>query len=585
MVFRRGCVAVGLLLVMWVAGAGASAVSAGGAAIAGGQVDYVQDQDVVSPLPEFAMAGGETLQMSVLPDETHGQVFVAGGRLVAVALNGSRRRTEVADISGIDRMVMLPAEPDLVGAEYTTHQLVVVDTRTDTVARHLPLGDTVCPVDLAATAGLVFFSYVDCDTPSDLTRFTSQGVGAVDPSTGRVTLSLLHGFYGSPGASLLAIPGQDALAVAVTFGSSYTAVYGVTGGSSPALTERVRQPDALFGAFESAISPDGHEIVTNGGSGGFYTAYSTTTLQPLGQYDAATSPGTPGGEGVAIRHDGRVMATFYAPYSPDAYFFKQDDWSTRQRVVDYGPPDPSSVVGPPIRLVAGGSPAFGALDAYLVTTDGEDQHPDLRRLRAGPAAGLTITTDRSVYTYGDLVHVAVTLASGTASRAVALYFTPRGGAARLIDRGAVDATTRRLLARLPVSTNGTLEATYVGDDNYAANVATKAVAVAAEVHLSLAHATRSQHWTSIAPHARKTVQAQVIPGNPGTCVSFRLDRLLHGRWKAVRTHTCSRIDRAHRAAWVFHTPARGRLRVAARFAGSASSGGSAWSYLRLRIKR
>lgn len=538
-------------------------------------VDHVGAADgILARFPKYSVI------TSIVPDDTRRQVFTTGTPGLSVV--STDQTTPMRTAPGVVKpqtATMLPDGRHLVALEWGGHRADIIDAATLRVTRYVQFDGDVCPQSAVSVSGLVFFSYALCEegTGEDADVWETA-LGAFDPTTGHTTLGL-RTFADDFPAGLTPIPGQAAFIAGTEHHSTpYTYVFETTGGASPTLTQRAELMQ--YDLQRGAVSPDGTRLVAPVLEPGGVPIYSTADLSLIGRYNTLDDTViNPAPTGTAFRSDGRLAVQLNGTHWTDVMIFGSTDTERRIRSLDYG-------YGPGAAITSRyAGVEFGAVDAYVVTYTNTD-FPMLRRVRSGSATPMSLSTDRVSYRTGAPAIVTVRLARAATNRQVRLYVTEAGGARRLVAQGNVDGTGQ-FRARLPMRRNVTLQADFAGDLSHGSATAARRVPVAARTAVSVTPGRLRTGWVTVRPRTHPTVQLRVFSPNPGGCASARVQRLAGGHWRTIRTTNCLPLDRASATNLRINgTYAAGtRLRVAARFNGSAANTPSPWTWARIKYRR
>lgn len=450
-------------------------------------------------------------------DEAHGHVYISDGKdqLLVRDLDGAA----VSAITGLDqpRGMTLSEDGDTLYVALQDARILAVDTTTLTTTS-LPAGTGSCPIDVAATAGLLWIAN-QCGGPGQL--------DALDPEDGTVTPALDDLIYFTSLDASPALPGR----IFWTGGGSLTEVV-VTATPTPALTPCA---SVVVGSNtrDVAISPDGQTVVTASGSPYEHPAFHTGDLSPAGVYTTAAYPNA-----VAFRADGLLAAGISGWYEPDVYLFTAAD-TAPWRNYEFG--------GIRNELLPGGL-AFGGTRMYAVT--GDIYRYDNFRLRVitpRAVSSLQVRTDRATYDYGKKVTVRVMLDTlASSQRAVRVYATPRGGDRTLIGSGTVPSGTKGELAvHTRATTRTTYSVEYDGDEQSDPSTAsTKPVSVRAKLVAQPYKQTGKSGKYYLWPVTKTAyVHAQVKPNHAGDCIVFQGQWLVRGHWGYDGTTKCVHLNK------------------------------------------
>jgi len=442
---------------------------------------------------------------SMVVDQAHGKVFVSGTTVAVVNLSGALLGT-IDGITNPGRMTLSADGTQLLVLD--GHAIKVVAPASATVIDTVPLGDAVCPEQLAPASGKVFFGYYTC---SSSTSHADQ-LGAVDLATGVVTTGLLA----LPWGQLAAIPGQPNALAGVASGS--VVLIDTTGGLVPTATERtsVSSPDTFGGM---AVAPDGSRLVVRSYGFGFkgFKALSTTDLSEVGSYPV-TSVYSPVPYSVAIRADGMLAMTYEESgydyvriYNPGS----STPFVNRSYSYPYGPPQ---LIG------------FGTTFLYGVHQSGTGETWDLSVYTPGPRAKLTLTTSRTHYAWLSDVTLQVRLSSPTKSRKVSIFGTPEGGTERLLTSGYVDSAGRLNVTRHDLKINTTFRAAFASDGVYDSASASRTISIAGKVTLTSRSTSRSGWYHRLPASPTPYLLGKAYAGSRTGFVEVIGQRQVSGAW-------------------------------------------------------
>lgn len=516
-------------------------------------------------VPQSAVAdNNKSLGMSVfrdiLVDQAAGHVFVSGGSLVAADLDGN----VIGPVSGISAARQMALSPD--GSKLVVANgdfISVVDPVALTLLDSIPTGVGSCPESLAASSGKVFFTYGDCSG--------SPGLGALDLTTKVVTTNLSTGVVPWR-AVLVSVPGAPSLIAAQfdgqqTYDPNSLVLLDTTGGATPTSTVRLTKTFASD-ITDLALASNGSEVlVAVPGTGS--NIYSTTDFSLLGTYPDDGIPSA-----LAIRDDGVVATGSVQRLDNRDLRFYAAGSAVAMRSVDFG-------YGPNTHEIAiqRHGLAFGASRAYAVTDLGQ-----LRTFTAGPPAVVTLSTDKSTYSYGGTATITVTLGSPTTNRTVEVYSKVRGSARVLKASGPVDGAGKLTFKATNLTRNTTFSAYFYGDDDFAPATATAMVSVRAKVTISTGSTSMSGSFHKLRHSPPPTVHVAVYPATPTTtCVKFVVQSYSHGAWRGFGSIACPKRSATTGSYGVtmYDFPAGVKLRVQASYPTTSQNASftSKWYYI------
>ena len=497
---------------------------------------------VVSSPPAAASVKLPTGQVdSLVVDQAHGKVFMSGAKVAVANLSGALLGT----IDGITAPGTMSLSAD--GSKLLVldgHSIQVVDAASATVVDTVPLGDTICPEQLAPASGKVFFGYYSCSGPG----YHADQLGAVDLASGVVTTGLLA----KPWRDLAAIPGQPN-ALAGLFSDSLILI-DTTGGLFPTATERT-SVSSSDNVLDMKVAPDGTRIAVSRAGFGFtgFKAYSTTDLAELGSYPL-TSPYGPQPQSVAIRADGMLAASYR---DSDYSYLRIYKPGSSTPFVDHRFPYTWQIPGPI---------EFGAQFLYGVHEHGAGTSAwDLEVYTPGPKAKLTMTTSHTHYAWSSDVTLHVLLSSPTKSRKISIFAKREGGTERWIKSGYVNSAGQLNVTIRDMKINTTFRAAFTTDGVYDSASASRIVLIAGKVTLTSSSTARSGLYHLLPASPTPYLRASVYQSTSNGCT-----RVLGQHWEAGAWHAFDKICIRSRHSRGFNIAIQGfkrgdRIKVVAQY--------------------
>lgn len=517
----------------------------------------------VSSSAEPVVAEGLAGFADIQPDPTHDRLFIsqATDTVVMVSPEGDVIG-KIGGLHGAIGMALTEDAATLWVALSDGDAVAAVDTESLEVVEY-PTGTATCPSTVALTAGTVWFSY-GCGGWG--------GVGAVDPSTGNVTLGLTELSHDNAAlATSPVLPGRLFLAESNSSPATLYS-YAAEGGATPSLTLDVKRWDIGGDVSDLIISPDGGKILAAGVHQSKTPLFRTSDLSGTGAYHH----GDRWSEAAAFRADGMVAVGVdgFSDGDPELYVYPpgtdEELASTDLGDDEWFKPHALAFLGD--RL-------------YAVTWNRyEDPEYRLWVIEPRPEPRLMVETDRRTYAYGETATVTATL-RGPAAGYLRLYAEPIDGEGVLVAEG-------------PVGPDGTLTGTYTpdhrtvfsaefdGDDTYAPTTAAISRQVGAIVTARMTGWLTTYGRVHLYRIGRAAIfDATVMPEQPGTCVYFRIQTRTGDGWSTNDTSRCIALDDNSAATGSIEGGAelRGvRMRLRAMWSGNSRNGPghSEWQYFR-----
>ena len=450
----------------------------------------------------------------IVVDQAHGHVFVSqnSGTVVVTDLTGKALGT-LEGLAGANGMTLNDDGSELYIALTGGDAVAQVDTTSPLAAGAVttyPTGTSSCPLDVAYTAGLVWYA-ATCDGQW-------AEVEALDPATGTI-YDTSTSVYNPRLASDPAVP---------------NAFFAGDRGSSPAQSYKFSAtglPDpsvATTSAWDVngsslAFAQDGATVVTGG-----HQELSTADLSQTDSY--AVSHAT---NAVAMRSSDDLIAFG----TTNGVVFYRHGASTRMGTYYFDDPDAA---------VLDGGLAFAGTRLYAVTYDSQfAPHYALQVItpRNRPRANVSVAVSGGHYRYGKKATVTVTLHGHKSSSRLELYAVTPDGKEYFLKRGRPDSHGR-LTMRLAMSVNAAFVGVFDGDAAVAANGAFKRVKVQAWVVGKLFKAKRhAGHYALYKPSQRLEYGSAVGPNKKGQCLYFRAQFHVHGHWGYDSTTSCVALNK------------------------------------------
>ncbi len=447
-------------------------------------------------------------------DQSHGHVFISqdSGTVVVTDLAGKPVGT-LEGLPGANGMTLSDDGSELYIALTGADEIAQVDTADPFAAGAVttfPTGTSTCPLDVAYTAGLVWYA-ATCDTQwADLV--------ALDPATGTLydTGSTVYNprLTSSPAVPDTFFAGDRGLSPAALY------KYSVTGLPAPSVTP-ISASDVNGSSL--ALSHDGATAVT-----GDHRQFATADLTQTHSY--AVSHAT---NAVAMRSSDDLIAFG----TTDGVVFYPNGSGTRLGTYRFDDPDAE---------VVDGGLAFGATTLYAVTFDvqAESQYAlQVVTPRNRPRASLSVAVSKGHYRYGKKATVTVTLHGHKSTSQLELWAVTPDGKLYFLKHHRPDSHGR-LSMRLAMSVNAAFVGIFDGDATVAANGAAKRVKVQAWVLGKLFKAKRHVHHVALYRPSQKALYgAAVGPNKKGQCLYFRAQFHVHGHWGYDSTTSCVPLNK------------------------------------------
>ncbi|MEZ0578361.1 hypothetical protein [Nocardioides sp. MH1] len=447
----------------------------------------------------------------VVVDDAFGRVFVTQRDDTLMVASADLSTHESVMLDGPGRAMALNDDGSVLYVVVdAVDQIAAVDTKTLEVTT-VPATVSPCPQQITYADDLLWVA-----------SSCAQGAGvvAVDPATGAVTE-----VDDRPSAYVLDA-GDGLLVTATRTGEVRSFEIGGADGS-PALT--LLGEATLSGTIDDlAVSADGARLFSATG----YPSYrlSISGLPGLA-YEGPADIGTLGNAAVAVRQDGLIGA------SGDGGV----QFATPAGRSTYGPQN-SGEWGPQT-----GGLAFGTHLLYTVLGNPYSKARYLTSYRPGWRSTLHVknfNVERTI-DLGDSVTVTGDLATRSDNRTVAVYGTRHTLTAPVALGTTVAGSDGRFSISVRPGRTMTLMVVFEGDDENvgAVEIQDGSVYVRARVTSELRGARRVRdHVAEYGVHDRALIVAKVAPAQPGRCATVDLDVRVAGRWRAVDTVRCLRLD-------------------------------------------
>jgi hypothetical protein len=234
------------------------------------------------------------------------------------------------------------------------------------------------------------------------------------------------------------------------------------------------------------------------------------------------------------------------------------------------------------------TPAVGGTVTWTVGWPGSSTQAAVTAKRSvtvpRAATSLSITTDKSLYSYGTKATVRAKLGTTYNGRTVAIYAKKATSSSwALIKKGTV-SSTGYLTAYYTMTAKTSFKAVYAGDYRYAP--ATKYVTPSTKAKITTqvygAYGT-SNGYKLVSVFSSAGVLATVKPARNAGCVSFAAQVLVNGSWKTYDTQ-CFGVDYNSQAGVTLSVTGASKWRIRASVVGNSYSaaGSSGWVYLWFR---
>jgi hypothetical protein len=447
-------------------------------------------------------------------DQAHGHIFISQntGTVVVTNLAGKSLGT-LTGLPGANGMTLNGDGSKLYVALTGADAIAQVDAADPFAAGAVttfPTGADTCPLDVAYTAGLLWYA-ATCDAQwAELV--------ALDPATGTV-YDTGNTVYNPRLGSSAALPNT---LFAGDRGSSPAQFYkySVTGLPAPSATS-ISAWDVNGSSM--AFPQDGATVVTGG-----HQELATSDLTNTDSYGVSHSTNA-----VAMRASDDLIAFG----TTDGVVFYRHGAATRMGTYRFDDPD---------AVVVDGGLAFGAGTLYAVTYDSQfAPHYTLQVVtpRNRPRANVSVAVSGGHYRYGKKATVTVTLHGHKSSSTLELYAATPDGKLYFLKRGRPDSHGQ-LSMRLAMSVNTAFLGVFDGDATTAVNVAAKRVKVQAWVLGKLFRAKRhAGHYALYKPGQKAIYGAAVGPNKKGQCLYFRAQFHAHGHWGYDSTTSCIALNK------------------------------------------
>jgi hypothetical protein len=449
-------------------------------------------------------------------DQAHGHVFISQGSATVVVTDLAGRPVgTLTGLRGANGMALNDDGSELYVALTGADAIAQVDT-TDPFAAgavtKFPTGTDTCPLDVAYTAGLVWYE-ATCDSQW-------ANLHPLDPATGTIYDTGYHPAYNSRLAASPVLP--DTL-FASDIGSSPSSLYEytVTGGPTPTVSAQTHWDVNESHAF--AVTSDATQVVTGG-----HQAFSTTDLSHVRSYGVPHSTSA-----VAMRTSDDLLAFG----STDGVVFYPLGATKAMGTYKFDDPDAA---------VVDGGLAFGSSKLYAVTFDSQSApHYELHVItpRNRPRADVTVSVAGKPFRYGKKATVTVTLHGHRTRARLELYAVTPDGKLYFLERGHPDRH-HQLSLRLAMSVNATFIGVFDGDKTVAANAAGRRATVRALVIGKMFREKgHDGRYALYRPSQKAVFGAAVGPNKKGECLYFRAQFHVHGHWGHDSTTSCATLNK------------------------------------------
>ncbi len=229
---------------------------------------------------------------------------------------------------------------------------------------------------------------------------------------------------------------------------------------------------------------------------------------------------------------------------------------------------------------------------FAVTRIGEevDPHTYLRIVTAPTLTpiqtSLSVTSDKSTYSYGGSALVTAHLGTTHDSRRVDIFATPYKGSKQLIKSGNVNASGN-IAVHYSVTRATTFTAEFLGDIRYTASSVTRPVRARAKLSETLYNAYGSKgKYVLFRPKKDPVIGVVVVPTQRATCSRFKLQHRINGAWHKVATNPCRPIGKDSQAFGRLAGPhvegSRFRVRAVVHASLYSARTKGAWGYIKFQ---
>lgn len=151
---------------------------------------------------------------------------------------------------------------------------------------------------------------------------------------------------------------------------------------------------------------------------------------------------------------------------------------------------------------------------------------------------ITVTTDRSAYSYGAGAKVTVAISNDSPDRTVSVYATPQGKPKQLVTSGTVNSLGKLILT-VPVYRRTTFSATVDGVPTGEQLPGQRVVTVKAKVVPAMVnYSGRSGKYYLYKYSKNAAIKGTVSPNHAGDCLWFRAQFYVDGAWRYPATTDC-----------------------------------------------
>lgn len=197
---------------------------------------------------------------------------------------------------------------------------------------------------------------------------------------------------------------------------------------------------------------------------------------------------------------------------------------------------------------------------------------------------ISISSDKSVYSYGAQAVVRVHLGTTYTGRGVALYARKLSGTTtKLVKAATVDANGN-LVVRVPVNIKTVYSVKFAGDYRYLPAAASRTVNVLPKIRVVLSGAYgRSGSTYLFKRGVNPYVTVTVAPSRPPGCVRAVAQRLSGSTWVTTATLDCASLDIRSQLFLTLYTngvAGSGRMMVSTPSGTISAAGSSGWIYYR-----
>ncbi|WP_109506720.1 hypothetical protein [Nocardioides speluncae] len=163
---------------------------------------------------------------------------------------------------------------------------------------------------------------------------------------------------------------------------------------------------------------------------------------------------------------------------------------------------------------------------------------------------LPITTDKRIYTYGDLSAVTVTASERISAASFRVLWTAAGSSPQKVSTAGANPSSKTFTFTRKAVRNATITASTSETAYWRPGSSTRQILVKPKLTTTLAGAYGTEGSLSLVRTTTDPVlRATVGPNRAGRCVYARVETIVDGIWKPFRTSTCVRLTSHSQAAW------------------------------------